>query len=560
MVDVSSPPTHSAAIRYAADGFSTAGTRLMGRQAAGLGFLRAAIAAAGEAPLTGYGPSSRSAEDFAAQVRDIDPAARTQWIMSHDFDALGRNGVCYLPDPVLGAEARLRLRAGPSRYSLCGVTHTTASAGAMDALANLLSAPLMPWDAIICTSEAVAKTVGILHKAEVEYVQWRFGGLGPATPPQLPVIPLGIHWDDFASTEQQKAEARRSLNISADEVVALYVGRLAIAGKAHPAPMLKGLQEAASATGSRVVLIQCGWTANDANTEAFQQGGEWLAPDIRKITLDGRHDEARRTSWAAGDLFISLSDNIQETFGLTPLEAMAAGLPVVVTDWNGYRDTVRDGVDGFRIRTWAPPPGHGGVLAVRAESGVADYGRYLWGAASATSVDQSALVTRLRELITSRDLRRSMGAAGRAHARSFDWSKVYGSYQELWADLSARRVAAAEDPEMQALLARAPRASASAPDPFFAFAHYPTSNAGPETRVCLQSAAPLEDFQAAVEHPLFSIGPMANDIAACVIARLSTGPATISELASVDRIGLRVATYAACTLAKMGIVRLDDAR
>ena len=28
---------------------------------------------------------------------------------------------------------------------------------------------------------------------------------------------------------------------------------------------------------------------------------------------------------------------------------MAAGLPVVVSDWDGYRDTVRDGVDGFRI-------------------------------------------------------------------------------------------------------------------------------------------------------------------------------------------------------------------
>ena len=26
---------------------------------------------------------------------------------------------------------------------------------------------------------------------------------------------------------------------------------------------------------------------------------------------------------------------------------MAAGLPLVVSDWSGYRDLVRDGVDGF---------------------------------------------------------------------------------------------------------------------------------------------------------------------------------------------------------------------
>ena len=44
------------------------------------------------------------------------------------------------------------------------------------------------------------------------------------------------------------------------------------------------------------------------------------------------------TGPAIPDIFVSLSDNIQETFGLTPLEGMASGLPVVATDWNGYRD------------------------------------------------------------------------------------------------------------------------------------------------------------------------------------------------------------------------------
>jgi len=28
---------------------------------------------------------------------------------------------------------------------------------------------------------------------------------------------------------------------------------------------------------------------------------------------------------------------------------MAAGLPCVVTDWDGYKDTVRHGEDGFRV-------------------------------------------------------------------------------------------------------------------------------------------------------------------------------------------------------------------
>ena len=67
--------------------------------------------------------------------------------------------------------------------------------------------------------------------------------------------------------------------------------------------------------------------------------------------VDGRDAEIRRRAWSAADLFTSLSDNIQETFGLPPVEAMAAGLPVVITDWNGYRDTLEDGVQGIAVPT-----------------------------------------------------------------------------------------------------------------------------------------------------------------------------------------------------------------
>ena len=52
--------------------------------------------------------------------------------------------------------------------------------------------------------------------------------------------------------------------------------------------------------------------------------------------------------------FISLSDNIQETFGLTIIEGMAAGKPVIATDWDGYRQTVRHGDTGFLIPTYMP--------------------------------------------------------------------------------------------------------------------------------------------------------------------------------------------------------------
>src|ERR1700676_1499624 len=55
---------------------------------------------------------------------------------------------------------------------------------------------------------------------------------------------------------------------------------------------------------------------------------------------------------ASADVLLSPSDSVQESFGLTPIEAMSSGLPQIVADWDGYRDTVVDGEPGFRVPTY----------------------------------------------------------------------------------------------------------------------------------------------------------------------------------------------------------------
>jgi hypothetical protein len=87
------------------------------------------------------------------------------------------------------------------------------------------------------------------------------------------------------------------------------------------------------------------------------------------------------------DIFISLADNIQETFGLTPIEAMAAGLPVVVADWNGYQETVRHEVDGLRIPTLMPPAGCGLDFAASYGDDSLNYSSYIGHVSLMTAVD-----------------------------------------------------------------------------------------------------------------------------------------------------------------------------
>jgi len=550
--------TINPAIVFEADGYRIDGARLMGRQAAGNGFLRAAIAARGGQPLVAYTPHKKSADLFASTVADIDPEAAAQWLPPGVFDALRKVGHLYMPGPDIGALARERLRAGPSAWSITGVTHTTASHGAMDAIADLAVAPVMPWDALICTSRAAAGTVRIVLDAQREYLKWRFGSGISTTLPQLPVIPLGVHCADFVFSPEDQRLARQALAIADDEIVALFVGRLSFHAKAHPHAMYGALEEVTRRTGRKLVLVQCGWFASKAIEEAFRAGAAAACPHVRCVFTDGRLDLSRRNSWAAADVFISLSDNIQETFGLSPVEAMAAGLPVVVSDWDGYKDTVRDGIDGFRIPTWMPPSGTGAAFAQAYECGLDTYDMYCGLTCQHVALDHRVLADRLAALATDPALRTKLGQAGREHARTvLDWPVVYRSYQMLWRELDRLRAPRAA----AAPAAPAPAVAPPRLDPFLAFEHYPTRRIRPDTMVVLRAGGSTQSYKALAGHALYNYAARVLPSADAVdraMRSLAMGPISVAGLAPAMGLHEGAALRAVAILAKMGWLDLSD--
>jgi alpha-maltose-1-phosphate synthase len=517
-----------AAILFEPEGYVTRGARLMGRQSAGAGFLRAAVAGRNGQRVWGYTPKRRSAEIFQHLVRELDPAAEPCWIPAHRLDLIEEIGTLYLPMPELSGPARLRLRAGIGAYSIVGVTHTTATHAVMDAITDLLSAPVMPWDALICTSRAVAGTVKELIEAQSAYLRWRLGAPVALTLPQLPVIPLGVHCADFAFSAEERFAARRTLGIADNELVALFVGRLSLHAKAHPHAMYVGIEEAARATASKIVLLQCGWFGNAAIEKAFKTGQAEFSPSVRAVWSDGREPYALRQAWAAGDFFVSLADSIQETFGLTPVEAMAAGLPAVVSDWNGYKDTVRDGVDGFRIPTLMPSPSFGAGYAHGFEAGTTDYDHYCAQTSRAVSVNYATLGARLRDLLGSPELRRSLGEAGRQHAREiFDWAVIMRRYQALWDELAGIRAAARQDEASQARAKEALREYPSLMDPFRAFGHYASARIAADTLLALTPGSSRAAYrELPVTRCLPSRFPSRTRWRSIFSGRLRRGPAT----------------------------------
>lgn len=478
-------PAAGAAILFSSDGYSTRGAKLMGRQSAGAGFLRAFVQSAGDAPVQALLTSAAQVAAVDAALAEAGHRGAVECLGMEELHRLGESGCLYLPMPGLADSAWRRAAVGERRYSLCGVTHTIATHAVMTAVAELLSAPVRSWDALVCTSQAGRAAVHEVLQAQADYLRWRLGATRFELP-QLPVIPLGVHCADFRFGDAERIESRARWGAAADEPVVLFAGRLSFHAKAHPHPLLVALQRCAEARPDRRIhLVMCGQYANEAIRKAFEEAQRELAPAVLHHHADGGDSAQWRAAWAAADLFTSLSDNVQETFGLTPIEAMAAGLPCVVSDWDGYRDTVRDGVDGLRVPTTLPPAGTGLDLAARYDAGLDNYDLYCGQLCELVAVDVEAAQQAFARLLDDASLRRRMGEAGRARAQSvYDWSVIMARYRELWARLADERRHA---PDLHGALpvAQAPDRM----DPMRMFRGYATHVLAPEDR--LQLAAPL---------------------------------------------------------------------
>lgn len=553
-------------ILFEPEGYVLDGPKLMGRQSAGNSFLRAAVAAANKQPtqktLTAWTPSQRSASEFKRVVNQISNEVQPLWIQTGQVEQLANHGGLFVPGPGLAEIARQRLRVGPAAWSITGATYTLCSHLAMDAIVDIVAAPVMPWDALICATSVAQHAVRSLFQLQAEYLSWRFG-VTNFTVPQLPIIPFGIHQADFDFSAQEKLAARQSIQLADNEVAVLFAGRLSFHAKAHPYPMIAALEQAALRTKKTVVLVLCGQFPNQAIADAFMKAAANYAPHVRTVWVDGKDPGAYNRAWAACDIFASLSDNLQETFGITPVEAMASGLPVVVADWDGYKDTVVEGITGFRIPTWMPPPNIGMALAAAFEAGTIDYDRYIGLACLEVSVDNHILVDRLAQLIEDPVLREKMGAAGRQRvAKVYEWSVVMDQHLVLWNELDQMRRKAAQ--EQEAHLSRAPKCAPARQDPYRVFASFPTQMIGPQT-VVVRSLELWEvpDWSVLVSDALFSYAkdflPQVASVD-LVLPKIGEHAMTVEQLAQLLNASLADVIKVLAPLAKVGLIRFAQAK
>jgi phosphatidylinositol alpha 1,6-mannosyltransferase len=124
-----------------------------------------------------------------------------------------------------------------------------------------------------------------------------------------------------------------------------FVGRLTVEKNIRLLAKIEAALFAAGISGFRFSIV--GQGAEE----------EWLKANMRTANLTGvLHGEALATAYANMDAFVFPSRT--DTFGNVVLEALACGVPAIVTDCGGPQFIVKDGETGFIARDLGGFVGH----------------------------------------------------------------------------------------------------------------------------------------------------------------------------------------------------------
>ncbi len=548
------------AIHYHPDAYRADRPGIKGRHSAGAGFLTGMFQHGRADQLVCMTGNDGHAAEFAEMAQERDQRNREVKRLDSMYQAAPSVECLMIAGPSFDAFAWGRRARDQRAYSLCGVTHTLSSDRIIASLSNYLLLPLQPWDALVCTSQVARDVVTRTMENYADYLGRRAGvRIEPTL--QLPVIPLGVDGSRYVKDEPARQMLRDRIGAGEEDLVILFLGRFTFHAKAHPVPMYLAAERAAKRMPNRKVhLVMVGQAPNDRIMSIYQEGAEQFTKTAAVHFIDGQDDDLVHASWQGADVFLSLSDNIQETFGLTPIEAMAAGLPAVVSDWDGYKDTIVDGETGFRVPTTAPAAGDGFDLAFLYQTGRDDYDRFIGRACMMTSCDLDAAADALVRLAEDPELRARMGEAGRARARThYDWSVIIRTYEDLWLELREIRTKAPEVAPRQSN----ETASPFYPDPFNIFSPHPSFVLGPETVVTVDSSDVEADFQTILAYEFCTFSQelmLPREQTTALLRRLSErGVVTVGEIEQwIDGRGWSTLHRTLPWLAKFGLIKLSE--
>jgi glycosyltransferase involved in cell wall biosynthesis len=227
-----------------------------------------------------------------------------------------------------------------------------------------------------------------------------------AEPHRLRTVPCGFDPAEFGPGD--RLAARAGLGLSPGEPVVLQLGRMV--PRKGVDNVIRGLALLRRGHGIDARLLVVGGESREPDPRLTPEIGRLQRVAAEegvsdRVTFVGsrRRDELA-AFYRAADVFVTTP--WYEPFGITPVEAMACGTPVVGAEVGGIKYTVRDGQTGFLV----PPR------------------------------DPAALADRLARLFRDPALRRVLGAQALRRAHSlFTWRRVAAMADRVFDEVIAGR-------------------------------------------------------------------------------------------------------------------------
>ncbi len=177
---------------------------------------------------------------------------------------------------------------------------------------------------------------------------------------RITVIPCGFEAAEFWPLDQ--AHARVALGLPPDEYIVLQLGRMV--PRKGVETVVRGFARLLREYGAKAWLLIVGGEAESPDPAITPEIGrlQRIAREekiAKRVIFTGRrHRDLLKYYYNAADVFVTTP--WYEPFGITPVEAMACGTPVIGAAVGGIQHTVADGETGYLV-----PPKDSAALAER---------------------------------------------------------------------------------------------------------------------------------------------------------------------------------------------------
>ena len=350
---------------------------------------------------------SREHEAPSVAVTDLGPGTRLIHIEAGPTDAPKSDLAGYLPDFLEGVRAFaaregavydvihshywLSAHVGLDLAALWGVPHvaTFHTLAEVKRMARAGEREPLLRTAVEERVAGAADAIVVSDGHERDLLERLYG----ATPGRVHVIPGGVDLDRFKPVG--RAEARKELGLNGEQVL-LFVGRL------DPLKGVELLLQGAALLEERHnirIIIVGGDLERDPEVPRLTS----LAAELGiadRVRFEGAVPQ-ERLPWYYGAADLLVAPSYYESFGLTVLEAMACGTPVVAARAGGLRSLVRDGETGYLV-PWHCP---------------------------------DSFAQRIEVLLAHQDLRDRMGHAGIQRAQDLTWGAMAMAVAALYKGL-----------------------------------------------------------------------------------------------------------------------------